>query len=44
MTKPIMKGYKRPETSADAYVPVLLCQSLVTDGDSEDIVDENWDF
>lgn len=43
MTKTTLRDYVRPEASADAYVPVLLCQSLV-EGGSEDIVDENWVF
>ena len=43
MTNHNKRDYKRPETEASAYIPALLCDSLV-DGGSEDIVDENWDF
>ncbi len=43
MIKRNRRDYEMPKTEVDAYIPVLLCDSLI-DGGSEDIVDENWDF
>lgn len=38
------EDYRCPETCADAYIPVLLCDSLIDSEGFEDIVDEEWQF
>ena len=43
MTNNHRKDYNSPKTEASAYIPALLCDSLI-EGGSEDLVDEDWDF
>ena len=43
MIEQTKKGYCSPETEEGAYIPALLCDSLMN-GSSEDIVDEEWQF